>query len=89
MADIVDVKALDFIIDEEEKLDFVVDEEDASLDFEVESFVNIATNNYNELINHPSINEVELIGNKTFEDLGDKVLSNVEIKAIYDRVFRN
>lgn len=44
---------------------------------------------YADLPDKPSINEVELIGNKTFEDLGDKPLSNFEIKAIHDRVFGN
>lgn len=43
---------------------------------------------YEELVDLPSVNEVELIGNKTFEDLGDKTLTNVEIKQIFDRVFK-
>lgn len=47
----------------------------------------VSTSDYNELFNKPSINEVELKGNKTFEDLGDKTLTNIEIKAIFDRVF--
>lgn len=48
----------------------------------------IHTDDYNDLINKPSINEVELKGNKTFEELGDRILSNAEIKAIFDRVFK-
>lgn len=47
----------------------------------------VHTDNYNDLYNKPSINEVELKGNKTFEDLGDRTLSNIEIKAVFDRVF--
>ena len=31
------------------------------------------TNDYNELINRPSINSVELVGNKTLEDLGIEI----------------
>lgn len=42
---------------------------------------------YELMDNKPSINEVELDGNKTFEDLGDSPLTNIEIKAIFDRVF--
>lgn len=46
------------------------------------------TGNYNALTNKPSINEVELIGDKSFDELGDHTLSNMEIKTIFDRVFR-
>lgn len=38
---IIDIKELDFVIDEEEALDFVIDE-DESLDFELDEYVNIA-----------------------------------------------
>ena len=48
----------------------------------------IPTGNYNDLANKPSINEVELKGNKTFEELGDHLLTNIEIKQIFDRVFK-
>ena len=48
----------------------------------------IETSDYNKLYNKPSINEVELKGNKTFEDLGDHMLTNIEIKKIFDRVFK-
>ena len=37
---------------------------------------------YNKLINKPQINDVELIHNKTFEDLGLRPLSFLEIKRI-------
>lgn len=46
-----------------------------------------ATSNYEELANKPSINEVELVGNKTFEELGDTPLRNSEISSIFHRVF--
>ena len=46
-----------------------------------------ATGDYNDLENKPSINEVELVGNKTFEDLGDSPLKNLDIQAIFNRVF--
>lgn len=43
-----------------------------------------ATNcyNYETLKNKPKINQVELIGNKTFEDLGQEALTNTEILEI-------
>lgn len=47
----------------------------------------VHTDNYEDLYNKPSINEVTLIGNKTFEDLGDTPLTNLEIKRIFDRIF--
>jgi len=40
-----------------------------NLDFENVQTVTM-NNNYNELINKPSINGVELVGDKSFEDLG-------------------
>ena len=75
MADIVDVKNLDFIIDEQ----------DESLDFFVDDFVNIASNNYNDLINKPQINGVTLVGNKTSaeihvqEPIGDVTSQDIDI----------
>ena len=47
----------------------------------------VSTGDYNDLNNKPSINEVVLKGNKTFEDLGDRILTNLEIKEIFNRVF--
>lgn len=39
------------------------------------------------LKNKPSINGVTLVDDKTFEDLGVNTLTNLEIKAIFDRIF--
>ena len=50
--------------------------------------IKVHTGDYNDLVNKPSINEVELVGDKTFEDLGDRTLTNTEIKRIFDRVFK-
>lgn len=47
----------------------------------------VITGDYNVLYNKPSINDVELVGNKYCEDLGIFNLSNIQIKAIFDRVF--
>lgn len=60
MADqIVDVKTLDFTIDEL----------DETLDFTIDPYVNVASTNYNDLINKPQINGVTLIGNKTSQEI--------------------
>lgn len=70
MADIIDVKNLDFVIDDDSQgLDFTMDDDD-SLDFTVDDFVNVATTDYNELLNLPYINEVKVIGHKTGPDYG-------------------
>ena len=49
----------------------------------------IRTDNYDDLLNKPQINGVELMGDKSFEDLGDAPLTNLEIKAIFDSIFNN
>ena len=43
--------------------------------------------NYNELSNKPSIEQVELIGNKNFSDLGLETMSNIEILTMFNEVF--
>ena len=48
----------------------------------------VETGDYEKLANKPSYNGVVWEGNKTFEDVGDYNLSNLEIKALFDRVFR-
>ena len=42
---------------------------------------------YEDLIKKPKINGVELIGNKTFEQLGEETLTNSELKDIIDSQF--
>ena len=39
-------------------------------------------NDYEELINKPQINSVELIGNKSFEELGMLAMSNFDIDKL-------
>lgn len=43
------------------------------------------TTDYEKLNNKPSINDVELSGDKSFEDLGISPLSNLEIMGIINR----
>lgn len=37
---------------------------------------------YEKLMNHPSVNDIELIKNKSFEDLGLSALSNTELEYL-------
>lgn len=59
MADVVDVK----------NLDFVIDEQDESLDFTIDNYINVASTDYLDLINKPQINGVTLVGNKTSAEI--------------------
>ena len=45
------------------------------------------TNNYNALVEKPSINGVTLIGDKSIEELGVDTMTNQEILNIFNRVF--
>lgn len=47
------------------------------------------TNDYEKLKNKPSINEVELSGDKSFEELGISPLSNLEIMQIINKAEGN
>ena len=42
----------------------------------------VVEKDYEKLINHPSINEVELIRDKSFSDLGLNALSNIELEDL-------
>lgn len=46
------------------------------------------TNDYSELVNKPSIEGVTLEGDRLLGEFGEKPLSNIEIKEIVDRVFK-
>lgn len=52
----------------------------------LEAAKQVIEKNYENLINKPYINDVELRGNKTFEDLGDHILTNSEILNLYKTV---
>ena len=53
---------------------------------DLEAAKQVIEKNYDNLINKPYINDVELKGNKTFEDLGDHILTNTEILNLYKKV---
>jgi len=44
--------------------------------------------NYERLSNKPQINGVELVGDKNIEQLGVTTMTNIEIKSIFDNVFK-
>lgn len=50
--------------------------------------IKVSTSNYEELLNLPKINDVTVIGNKTIEEYGVRKITNQEIKALVDRVFK-
>ena len=45
------------------------------------------TSNYEQLSNLPSIEAVQLIGDKSFEDLGLEECSNLEIDSLFRSIF--
>ena len=51
-----------------------------------EKIHNIVEKNYEKLRNKPQIENVELIGNKSFEDLGMTEISNLEILEIANKI---
>ena len=44
----------------------------------------VETGDYNALANKPQVNGETLVGDKSFEDLGDHTMTNIEIKAIFE-----
>ena len=52
---------------------------DAGMSGDLKMAERVYENDYEKLKNRPSINGVELVQDKSFEDLGDHVLTNFEI----------
>ena len=46
-----------------------------------------SSNTYTDLTNKPSINGVEISGNRTFAELGEDTISNSDLKDIIDKQF--
>lgn len=74
----------DEIIIEDSVDEEIIIEETSSENIEVDDddIINIGTRNYKELNNKPRIEGVELINNKSFEDLGAESLTNMEIENL-------
>ena len=45
------------------------------------------SNDYEKLLNLPSIEDIQLKGNKSFEDLGLEECSNLEIDSLFRSIF--
>ena len=72
---------IDIEIDNESSIDTDIQTSDGEIDTDIELSAG-GTNDYNDLVNKPSIEGVELIGDKSLEELGVEALTNAEIDAI-------
>ena len=72
---------IDIEIDNESGIDTDIQTSDGEIDTDIEISTG-GTNDYNDLINKPSIEGVELVGDKTLEELGVEALTPQEIDAI-------
>lgn len=74
----------EIVIEELEDEEIVIDESSSNEEIEVEDedIINLGTNDYKKLKNKPQIEGVELTNNKSFEELGAKSLSNMEIERL-------
>ena len=72
---------IDIEIDNQSSIDTDIQTSDGEIDTDIELSAN-GTNDYNDLVNKPSIEGVELIGDKTLEELGVEALTPQEIDAI-------
>ena len=73
---------IDIEIDNESSIDTDIQTSDGEIDTDIEISTTGGTNDYNDLANKPSIEGVELIGDKTLEELGVEALTPQEIDAI-------
>jgi hypothetical protein len=69
---------IDIELDNESSIDTDIQTSDGEIDTDIELSTN-GTNDYNDLVNKPSINGVELVGDKTTEELDILPLTNAEI----------
>lgn len=67
----------------EEELVIELEEENIEIELEGNEIIKTeATSDYRKLINKPKIEGVELIGNKTFDDLGMSTITNFELEKL-------
>ena len=69
---------IDIEIDNESSIDTDIQTSDGEIDTDIELSTS-GTNDYNDLVNKPSINGIELVGDKTTEELDILPLTNAEI----------
>ena len=72
---------IDIEINTDSSIDTDIQTSDGEIDTDIE-LSTAGTNDYNDLVNKPSIEGVELIGDKTLEELGVEALTPQEIDAI-------
>lgn len=72
---------IDIEINTDSSIDTDIQTSDGEIDTDIELSTG-GTNDYNDLINKPSIEGVELVGDKTLEELGVEALTPQEIDAI-------
>lgn len=77
----------DLTFDMDNTFDMSFESGDSNFDIDFSSVHVIEVGHYAPLPDKPQINGETLIGDKSFEDLGDHILTNMEIKGIFDRVF--
>ena len=73
-----------FIGDDTLNADFI---DDRQINAQFGDVTIVESGDYEKIINHPFINDEEVVGRKTLEDYGVKTLTNIEIKQLFDRVF--
>lgn len=84
--ELLDEDVLDIEMASEDELSIQLYSEDVfTIDLVVGGYM--YENNYEKLINKPSINGVELISDKSFEDLGRDDIKNKRIKEIIDEQY--
>lgn len=66
--------------------DLQYSENDKSFDEEFGEVHEVVENNYEKLRNKPQIENIEMVGNKSFEDLGITEISNLEILEIAKKI---
>ncbi len=74
----------EIIIEELDDEEIIIDESSSNEEIAVEDedIINLGTNDYKKLKNKPQIEGIELIDNKSFEDLGAISLTNLEIENL-------
>lgn len=72
---------IDIEINTDSSIDTDIQTSDGEIDTDIEISTG-GTNDYNDLINKPSIEGIELVGDKTLEELGVEALTPQEIDAI-------
>ena len=66
------------------EINLEVNEEKETIDLSLEKIYIMSENDYEKLIKKPRINEVELVGNKSLEDLGIEECTNQDIDDMFE-----